>query len=155
MKWLIWYPAAFQRLVWVSKELLRAGLIGNAAFSTNLDQGWPLPLCFNSGTAPILTAMHASIWFLRGRFLIPFDFFESHHLYLFEERSESRESLQNSQPIPQGALAFLKWAGGCVPDTLIKLHIMNCQKELTEYIMPALSLTFHNCLWLFYYSRKL
>ena len=46
--------------------------------------------------------------------------------------------------IPQGALAFLKWAGGCVPDTLIKLHIINYQKELTEYIMPALSLTFRN-----------
>lgn len=43
-------------------------------------------------------------------------------------------------------------AGGCVPDTLIKRHIANYQKEPAEFIMPALSLTFHNCFWLFYYS---
>lgn len=36
--------------------------------------------------------------------------------------------------IPQGALAFLEWAGGCFPDTLIKLPIMKYQEQLTEYL---------------------
>lgn len=40
----------------------------------------------------------------------------------------------SSVPFPREALAFLKWAGGRVPDTLIKLHIMKCQEELTEYL---------------------
>lgn len=39
----------FQRLVWVSKELLRAELIGNAAFGTDLGQGWPFPLWEGEG----------------------------------------------------------------------------------------------------------
>lgn len=134
MERLILYPAAWSC---VSKELLRAGIIGNAAFSTNLDQVWPLPQGWWKDALNLLP-QHLFLMLC----VSPFDFGEkfSNSLWLLWKSSSLsfwRDIWKlgiSSVPFLREALAFLKWAGGRVPDTLIKLHIMKCQEKLTEYL---------------------
>lgn len=107
--------------------------------------------CLNpSAPAPIFSAMCAPIFFLGKSFLILFDFLDSLHLDLFEETSESCESLQCHPP---GSLGISEVGWGTCPRHINKAPHHEVSGGANRIFMPARSLTFHNCLWLFYYSR--